>query len=545
MPRSPIAMDDMTGEQLALPTSSRVRAYTRHGPVVGGRVRNGVQVFLNVPYALPVPRWTPPAPLPESYRYPDKEYTSDGLYCAQPSRAYTAHIPARQRLGLGKPTEDPFFADIYTPSDVAFEDAGSPASGGQRRPKGGLRPVRVFVHGGFLQFGSTSGATYNQQFFAAEHFGEVRVLLGHRISALGFLAAPELQGNWGFMDVWAGLEWVQANISAFGGDPAQVHLSGLSGGAHIVHQLLHRAARGGRAPFVTATLQSNAILTDPLSRHERAAQFAHLCAALGVDSADETRAVDALRDRARFPSAALIAAVEGMGVNSTFRGVADALHGRDQMAFQASGALARGLAAAGVRAVVLGDVRDEAFFYAQCHPCATPADLLPNVARYYPLPTAAALLAAYPSLDDTSEAACQARLGRVLADGQVHLPVRLLARDLAAAGLPVVRYTIEMVVAALSTGGNVTHGSDMPIQHLRLSAMSEDEARLALEWHAAVRAAVQPALNGDGSGFVQHPEDQVLAMDEAGTSWRHDWRWETLRAVEAVVRPPPRTLAHM
>lgn len=87
----------------------------------------------------------------------------------------------RQRLGLGAPTEDPFFADIYAPSDVAFEPAGHlPAGGGERVPAGGLRRVRVFVHGGFLQFGSTSGSTYNQQFFAAEHFGEVRVLLGHR-----------------------------------------------------------------------------------------------------------------------------------------------------------------------------------------------------------------------------------------------------------------------------------------------------------------------------------------------------------------------------
>jgi carboxylesterase type B len=61
---------------------------------------------------------------------------------------------------------------------VGFEDASHPASGG--REPGALRPVRVFAHGGFLQFGSTSGSMYNQQFFAAEHFGEVRVLLGHR-----------------------------------------------------------------------------------------------------------------------------------------------------------------------------------------------------------------------------------------------------------------------------------------------------------------------------------------------------------------------------
>ena len=75
----------------------------------------------------------------------------------------------RNRLGLGSPTENPFFADIYAPSHVEFGATGQP-----------LLPVRVFIHGGFMQFGSTSGQYYNQQFFSAEHFGEIRVLLGHR-----------------------------------------------------------------------------------------------------------------------------------------------------------------------------------------------------------------------------------------------------------------------------------------------------------------------------------------------------------------------------
>lgn len=99
-------------------------------------------------------------------------------------------VPVRQRLGLGEPTENPFFADIYVPSDVPFERVSSAqtatstssntdgTSNGSACTKG--RPVRVFIHGGFLQFGSTSGTNYNQQFFAAEHFGELRVLLGHR-----------------------------------------------------------------------------------------------------------------------------------------------------------------------------------------------------------------------------------------------------------------------------------------------------------------------------------------------------------------------------
>ena len=44
---SAIDADDMTAEQLALPSSERVTARTRHGAVTGGRVRNGAQVFLS------------------------------------------------------------------------------------------------------------------------------------------------------------------------------------------------------------------------------------------------------------------------------------------------------------------------------------------------------------------------------------------------------------------------------------------------------------------------------------------------------------------
>lgn len=77
----------------------------------------------------------------------------------------------------------------------------------------------MFVHGGFLNFGSTSGQSYNQQFFPTEQYDTVRVLLGYRVSILGFLSSQRcgLDGNYGFKDVWVGLEWVKENISAFGG----------------------------------------------------------------------------------------------------------------------------------------------------------------------------------------------------------------------------------------------------------------------------------------------------------------------------------------
>jgi hypothetical protein len=90
---------------------------------------------------------------------------------------------------------------------------------------------------------------------------------------------------------------------------------------------------------------------------------------------------------------------------------------------------------------------------------------VPNLERFYPPDSARSILASYPRLAETASLAEINRLqGRVstqpirtnqqiLADVQVHLPVRLLATDLAAQQFPVVRYTIETVAKALNTGG--------------------------------------------------------------------------------------------
>ena len=42
---------------------------------------------------------------------------------------------------------------------------------------------------------------------------------------------------------------------------------------------------------------------------------------------------------------------------------------------------------------------------------------------------------------------------QILADAQVHLPVRLLVQDLARYGFPAVRYAIEMVAEQMGTNG--------------------------------------------------------------------------------------------
>jgi para-nitrobenzyl esterase len=72
------------------------------------------------------------------------------------------------------------------------------------------------------------------------------VSLNYRLGIFGFLAHPALSrespqgvsGNYGMLDMVAGLEWVKRNVAAFGGDPNNVTIFGESAGGTAVCLLM-------------------------------------------------------------------------------------------------------------------------------------------------------------------------------------------------------------------------------------------------------------------------------------------------------------------
>lgn len=63
----------------------------------------------------------------------------------------------------------------------------------------------------------------------------IAVNVGYRLGALGFMAHESLpSGNAGLLDQRLALEWVKANIGAFGGNPDDVTIMGQSGGGYAV-----------------------------------------------------------------------------------------------------------------------------------------------------------------------------------------------------------------------------------------------------------------------------------------------------------------------
>ena len=104
-------------------------------------------------------------------------------------------------------------------------------------------PVMVWVYGGAFLTGGSSFPLYNGARLAAEQ--QVMVAsVNCRVGALGFMDLRQVPGgesttaNCGLHDVRLGLEWIAANATAFGGDPATLTAFGESAGAGSILHLL-------------------------------------------------------------------------------------------------------------------------------------------------------------------------------------------------------------------------------------------------------------------------------------------------------------------
>jgi para-nitrobenzyl esterase len=129
--------------------------------------------------------------------------------------------------------------------------------------------------------------------------GDGLVTTNYRLGPFGFLAHPELtaesaqrsSGNYAILDHVAALQWVQRNIAAFGGNPANVTIFGESAGSWSVNVvqatpltkgLFHRAIGESGAQFAR----------NPRLAHAEKGGVA-LAKAVGADSLAALRAVPA------------------------------------------------------------------------------------------------------------------------------------------------------------------------------------------------------------------------------------------------------------
>ncbi len=80
-------------------------------------------------------------------------------------------------------------------------------------------PVKVWIYGGGEESGGISNPLYDGCNLAKHN--TLVVSINYRLGPLGFLALESagIGGNFGIQDILLGLQWIQSNIAAFGGDP--------------------------------------------------------------------------------------------------------------------------------------------------------------------------------------------------------------------------------------------------------------------------------------------------------------------------------------
>jgi para-nitrobenzyl esterase len=132
-----------------------------------------------------------------------------------------------QRQSPQQQSEDSLYLNVWTPAKSSSERL----------------PVMVWIYGGGFTYGSSSSALYDGTRLAGH--GVVVVSFNYRLNVLSGFAHPLLSkesghgsGNYGLLDQIAGLNWVQRNIKAFGGDPNNVTIFGESAGGLSVSALL-------------------------------------------------------------------------------------------------------------------------------------------------------------------------------------------------------------------------------------------------------------------------------------------------------------------
>jgi para-nitrobenzyl esterase len=219
----------------AAPRTSPLEVATDRGVVVG-HARDGVREFLGIPYAAPpvgALRWRPPQPA-AAWTAP-RDATRRRPACSQPEEGYHRDT-----------SEDCLSLDLWSPDGAT-----------------GKLPVLFWIHGGAFYQGSGGDDLYDGARLARRARAIV-VTVNYRLGALGFLSQRALAAEQGrdvlpavgLLDQRAALQWVQRNIAAFGGDPANVTLDGESAGAWS--ECAQLAMPGSRGLFARAIVQSGA-----------------------------------------------------------------------------------------------------------------------------------------------------------------------------------------------------------------------------------------------------------------------------------------------
>ncbi len=219
-------------EYIVSTTSGKVRGYERDGRVD----------FLGIPYAAP--------PVGERRFKRSVPVTPwEGIFNAE---AY-GNPPVQYNNGVVMGDEDCLTVNV------------------QRPLTGEKLPVFVWIYGGGYNTGYSSDEMYTGEAFVRD--GILFFSFNYRTNILGFYdfttypGCEDFDSNCGLSDQILALNWIRANVEAFGGDPERITIAGESaGGASVVNML---ACPGVKGCFTQAIAESglpNCVMTHETAR---------------------------------------------------------------------------------------------------------------------------------------------------------------------------------------------------------------------------------------------------------------------------------------
>lgn len=199
---------------------------TQSGKIRGSVTKSGVLSFKGVPYADANERFVPAKPVAKW----------DG---ERDATEYGKISPQSGILGMGGAN-----AGEGTSNNCTNLNIWTPAIDEKKRA------VMVWLHGGGFSTGSANGADCNGENLARTQ-DVVVVGVNHRLNVFGHLDLSafgekyKYSANSGMDDIIQALEWIQANIMNFGGDPNNVTIFGESGGgAKVLAMMTSPKAKG-------------------------------------------------------------------------------------------------------------------------------------------------------------------------------------------------------------------------------------------------------------------------------------------------------------
>jgi para-nitrobenzyl esterase len=440
---------------------------TGDGPVQG-HVEGPVYAFLGIPYAQPPVgplRWKQPQkPMPWTSPLQAATY---GKRCAQ-----NANMTLQTAESAD---EDCLYLNVWTPNPTASK-----------------LPVMVWIHGGGnvggsasdpVPFATTVDAGYFYSGASLAGNGVVVVSLNYRLGIFGFFAHPGLGdegsklGNQGLWDQRFAMQWVQANVAQFGGDPNNVTVFGESAGSLDV--CLHMASPQTPPLFGRAISESGGCTTLQPALADNEGQILSVASQLGCPGAtsddggaDDGGAADAGAAASATDSLAclrnvavkdLLAASTGGGTGGPFAPVVDG----DFLVDQPRSLYTNGMIAK--TPYILGSNNDEGtLFVLGTAPVTDQASLTAAILQQYG-DAGPELAQLYPvsEFDGGVPNPFQATLTRIVGDSTLVCTTYDSALLASAAGVPTWMYTFDIPINIPGiTGPNfflgASHGSELP-----------------------------------------------------------------------------------